>query len=452
MTFAALDSALTGPLFGAEAMRACFSDQSRLRAMLAAEAALAAAEAEVGLAPDALADAIRAIQPDRLDAAAIGQDTALAGVPSIPFVRAVQAQLPPELERSFHKGATTQDILDTALVLQLREALALVSADLSEILAGLSRLAARYRDTPCAGRTYGQHAAPVTFGYKAAVWLAGIAEAAERLPPVRARVLTASLAGPVGTLSGLGAAGPAVADGFARALGLGSAPIAWHTRRGRIAETGCWLAEVIGALAKLATDVAHLASTEVGEASEPQVPGRGGSSAMPHKRNPVSCTVILSAHAAAPALAATLLGAMAAADERPAGLWHAEWHALPTLFGLASGALHETKALATGLTIDPDRMSENLGLTRGLLFADAAAALLAETLGREAAHARVQHAAGQVRQTGRTLQAVLEGDPALRGIDFAPAFSLEPTIAAAGSWIGRATRDAARVQARLQDG
>ena len=449
MTFSALDSALTGPLFATEAMRACFSDEARLRAMLTAEAALAAAEAGVGLTPDDLAGAVQAVRPDRLDAAAIGRATARAGVPAIPFVRAVQALLPPGLERGFHKGATSQDILDTALALQLRDALALVGAALSDVLAGLSRLAERHRGTPCAGRTYGQHAAPVTFGYKAACWLAGVAEAAERLPAVRARVLVASLAGPVGTLAGLGAAGPEVADAFARALGLGSAPIAWHARRGRVAEAGCWLAEVVGALAKLATDVAHLASTEVGEVAEPYVPGRGGSSAMPHKRNPVSCTVILAAHAAAPALAATLLGAMAAAHERPAGPWHAEWHALPTLFGLASGALREAKALAEGMEVDAERMRANLDITRGLLFADAAAAALAGSLGREAAHARVAEAADAVRRTGQGLRAVLEGDPALRGIDLAPAFDLSPAVAAAGPWIDRAVREAARVRALL---
>ena len=211
-------------------------------------------------------------------------------VPTIPFVKAVQARLPPELERAFHKGATTQDVLDTALVLQLRDALALLAADLDAVLAGLAVLAQAHRTTPCAGRTYGQQAAPVTFGFKAAVWLAGIAEAAERLPEVRARVLAASLGGPVGTLAALGTGGPAVADAFARALDLAPVPIAWHARRGRIAEAGGWLAQLIGALAKLATDVAHLASTEVAEVAEPFQPGRGGSSAMPHKRNPVSCT------------------------------------------------------------------------------------------------------------------------------------------------------------------
>jgi 3-carboxy-cis,cis-muconate cycloisomerase len=363
-----------------------------------------------------------------------------AGVPTIPFVKAVQARLPPELERDFHKGATTQDILDTALVLQLREALALVEADLAAILDGLAGIARAHRDTPCIGRTYGQHAAPVTFGFKAAVWRAGVAEAAERLPEVRARLLVASLAGPVGTLAALRGHGPAVADRFAAELGLGTAPIAWHARRGRIAEAGCWLAQVIGALAKMATDIAHLASTEVAEVAEPYVPGRGGSTAMPHKRNPVSCTVILAAHAAAPGHAATLLAAMAAAHERPAGLWHAEWHALPSLFGLASGALREARALAEGLEIDPARMRRNLDATNGLLFADAAAGRLGAALGREAAHALVEHAAAEVRGTGMPLRAVLEADPAVRaaGVDLAPAFDLAPAIAAAGAWVDRA--------------
>ena len=369
-------------------------------------------------------------------------------MPTIPFVKAVQSRLPPDMERSFHKGATTQDILDTALVLQMRDAFSLVAAELAAILGGLSALAERHRQTPCVGRTYGQQAAPLTFGYKVAVWLAGVAEAAERLPEVRARALVASLAGPVGTLAALGAHGPAVLERFSRELGLGAPPIAWHARRARIAETGCWLAQLIGTLAKFATDISFLASTEVGEAAEPYVPGRGGSSAMPHKRNPVSCTVILAAHGAAPGHGATLLTAMAAAHERPAGLWHAEWHALPTLFGLASGALREARALAEGLEVDAARMLRNLDATHGLLFADAAAARLAASLGREAAHTLVEHAAGEVRRSSIPLREVLEADPAVRasGIDLAPAFALAPAIAAAGPWVDRAVRDAARVR------
>jgi 3-carboxy-cis,cis-muconate cycloisomerase len=452
MTFSALDSALLGPLFVADEMRECFSDLARLRAMLVAEAALARAEARLGLVPEELAAAIEAVPPGELDLAALGQRTVLSGVPTIPFVKAVQARLPPALERGFHKGATTQDILDTALVLQLRDALALVATDLDAILAGLSRLARAHRETPCVGRTYGQHAAPLTFGYKAAVWLAGIAEAAGRLPEIRARLLVASLSGPVGTLAGLGPQGPAVLAGFAAELGLGAAPIAWHARRGRMAEAGCWLAQLLGALGKMATDLAHLASTEVGEVAEPYVPGRGGSSAMPHKRNPVSCTVILAAHATAPGHAATLLQAMAAAHERPAGLWHAEWHALPSLFGLASGALREARGLAEGLEVDAARMQANLDITRELLFADAAAARLGPSLGREAAHGLVERAAAMVRDSGQPLSAVLAGLPEVReaGLDLSAAFTLDTAIGAAAAWVEPAIREAEAARAMLR--
>src|SRR3954469_19773623 len=413
MSFSALDSELVGTLFATDAMRAVFSDRARLAAMLRTEAALARAEARWGLAPEALAAAIEAIPAEDLDIAALGQGTALAGVPTIPFVKAVQARLPKELKRSFHKGATTQDIVDTALVLQMREGFSVIAADLFAIITALAALARQHRTTPCVGRTYGQHAAPVTFGYKAAVWCLGVAEVADQLPWLKSRALVATLAGPVGTLAGLGDKGPAVADAFAEELGLGAAPIAWHARRARMAEVGAWLAILIGALAKMAMDVAHLASTEVGEVAEPYVPGRGGSSAMPHKRNPVSSTVILAAHAAAPGHVTTLLAAMAALHERPPGLWHAEWHALGSLFGLASGALREARALAEGLEVDPERMRANLETTRGLLFADAVAARLAPKLGREAAHHLVEQAAETVRATGAPLRTVLTGAPAL---------------------------------------
>ena len=304
----------------------------------------------------------------------------------------------------------------------------------------LAILARTHRETPCVGRTYGQHAAPVTFGFKVAVWREGMVEAAAALPGVRDGLLAASLSGPVGTLAGLGARGPAVLEGFAAQLGLRADPLAWHARRFRVSGAGCWLAQVIGVLAKMATDVAHLASTEVGEVAEPYVPGRGGSSAMPHKRNPVSCTVILAAHGAAPGLAATLIGAMAAAHERPAGLWHAEWHALPTLFGLASGALAEARRLAEGLEVDTARMGATLDLTRGLLFADAVAARLGAALGREAAHRLVEHAAAAVRRNEGTLRDVLERDPQVvaAGIDLAAAFDLAPAVAAAAQWVDRA--------------
>ena len=452
MTFSPLDSELFGPLFATDAMRACFSDSAWIAGMLTVEAALARSQSWMRLAPDALGPAIEAMRPEDLDIAALGVQAGIAGVPTIPFVQAVQKRLPADLERYFHKGATTQDIIDTALVLRVRDALDLIACDLSAIIAGLSRMADRHRATACVGRSYGQHAAPISFGYKVAVWLTGIADVADRLPDLRTRVLVASLGGPAGTLASLGEDGPRVLHGMAQELGLGVTPLCWHTSRGRVAETGAWLVQLTGALAKMATDVVHLVSTEVGEAAEPPMPGRGGSSAMPHKRNPVGCTIILAAHTSAKGHLSALFEAMASAHERPAGLWHAEWTALPSLFGLVSGALREAKLLAEGLVVYPDRMRATIDLTRGLLFADAAAGRLGARLGREAAHRLVERAAEEVRQTGATLAEVLARDPAVQdsGIDLAKAFDLAPAVAAAARWVDPALQHAATIRERLE--
>lgn len=444
MAFSALDSALTGPLLATAEMRDVFSDRTRIAAMLRVEAALARAEARFGLVPEGLAPAIEAIRPEDVDFEAIGRATGIAGVPTIPFLEAVQALLPGELEPAFHRGATTQDILDTALVLQMREAFTLIGRDLVAILAGFDWLASEHRETPCAGRTYGQHAAPISFGAKVALWAAGIAETAGQLPALRRRVLAASLSGPVGTLSGLGHKGPAVAEAFADELGLAAPAATWHALRARIAESGAWLAILIGTLAKMAADVAHLASTEVAEVAEPYLPGRGGSSAMPHKRNPVAATVILAAHGAAGGLVTTLMGAMAAAHERPAGAWHAEWHALPQLFGLASGALREARRLAEGLEVDRGRMRANLEATGGLLFADAVAARLSATRGRAEAHRFVGDAAAQVRATGMPLRATLSAAGVPPDM-LEAAFDPEPALAAAAGLTNRALAEVRRV-------
>jgi 3-carboxy-cis,cis-muconate cycloisomerase len=440
MTFSALDSELLGPLFATDAMRGVFSDRARVANMLHAEAALARAQAELGLAPQELAAAIEAISPDDLDIAALGRDTAIAGVPTIPFIKAVREKLPKDLERAFHKGATTQDIIDTALVLQMRDGLQLIEGDLARVIKGLVQLARKYRATPCVGRTYGQHAVPLTFGYKAAVWATGIADSAAELPALRARVLAVSLGGPVGTLASFGDKGPALLEAFARELDLAAPPIAWHALRGRMAATGTWIAITIGTLAKMASDVVHLMSSEVGEVSEPHMPGRGGSSAMPHKRNPVSSTVIIAAHAAAAGHVTTLLSAMAVSHERPPGLWHAEWHALPQLFGLASGALREAVAIAAGLIADTGRMRRNLDVTQGLLFSDAAASALAARYGRGEAHHLIEAAAGKARDEGKHLRDILLADPKLNhGRDaIERAFDLAPFVDAAALWTDRA--------------
>jgi 3-carboxy-cis,cis-muconate cycloisomerase len=448
MSFSVLDSELTGPLFSTGAMREVFADRQRLAAMLRVEAALARAQAQFGLVPSGLAEVIAAIDPESLDIPALGRATANAGVPVIPFVKAVQARLPGDLEAHFHKGATTQDILDTALALQMGQAFALLADDVQKTIEGLVRLAQKHRTTPCVGRTYGQHAAPLSFGYKIAVWLNGIAEIAAELPRIRERALVVSLGGPVGTLSGLGEAAIPTLEAVAAELHLGVPTIAWHSQRSRVVEAGLWLAMLLGALAKMALDIAHLASTEVGEVAEPHVAGRGGSSAMPHKRNPVSATVILAAHAAAGPFGGQLLAAMAATHERPFGTWHAEWNALPQLFGFAAGALAEARRLAEGLEVDTARMQTNLDATHGLLFADAVASHLARSLGRQAAHDLVERAADRVRHAGQSLREVLweNGElsrEAQQAID--AAFDLGPPLAAAARFVDRALAQAAAV-------
>ncbi|SDB40929.1 class-II fumarase/aspartase family protein [Bauldia litoralis] len=450
MTFSALDSAITGPLFATDAMRAVFSDRAKVSAMLRTEAALARIEAKHGFVAKALAPAIDRISPDDLDLADLGRETETTGVPVIPFVKAVQARLPAKLRADFHFATTTQDIADTALVLQMSDGLDLIATDLRAILADLSRLATRYRTTPCAGRTYGQHAAPVTFGHVAAIWLAGIADVAGGLPALRQRALAVSLGGPVGTLADLGDKADKVIAGVARELGLAAPVATWHVTRGRMVETGVWIATLIGALAKMAEDVARLAATEVGEVAEPHAAGRGGSSAMPHKRNPVSATVILAAHAAAKSQVVTLLDAMAAEHQRPVGLWHAEWHALPQLFGLASGALREARSLAAGLTVDKARMAKNLDITGGMLMAGAVAAALAPSLGREAAHRLVETAASAARDSGRSFRDIVIGDSPAKARPVAEAaFDIGPAVAAASAGVSPIVAEAKTIRARL---
>lgn len=431
MAFSPLDSQLLSGLVTTPAMAAVFSDRATLAAMLRVEAALARAQAGVGLVPADLADAIGAIKAESFDIEALGRATALSGVLPIPFVKALQAKLPKDLEKAVHFGATTQDISDSVLALQMRDGLALLAADLLAILNALSALAARHAQTPCIGRTYGQHAAPVSFGFKVAVWAAGVAEVAGRLPDIRAEACRAQLGGPVGTLGALGDRADAVVDAFAEALGLGRPVIAWHARRANVAAAGQWLALLCGALAKMAGDIAHLASTEVGEVAEPHVPGRGGSSAMPHKRNPVAATVILANAQAAGAHATSLVASLPAAHERPPGAWHAEWHSLASLFGLAAGACLHARTLAEGLVIDTGAMARNIDATKGLVFADAASAALAPKIGRAEAHAAIEAAATRARAGGTTLRAALAGlldGPALDAI-----FDPRPAVAAAAA-------------------
>lgn len=452
MSFSPLDSALTGPLFVTPAMRAAFGDTAQLAAMLAFETALARAQADSGIADPALGEALAAITPADFDRAALGAETALAGVPVIPFVAHLRALLPPACARDLHKGATTQDVLDTSLALQIRDGLKVLAPDLRGLIEALHLRAQEHAHSSCAGRTYGQHAAPVTFGFKLAIWLAGICDAIDALDDARSQALRLSLAGPVGTLSGMGSPDQAFAirARMAETLGLTDTPLPWHARRGGLMRLADALRQLLTALAHMAGDLAHLASTEVGEIAEPHQPGRGGSSAMPHKRNPVSCTVILAAQAQARGLAGAFEEAAIGAHERPAGAWHGEWHVLPTLLGLASGALREARVLAEGMEIDVARMRANIDRMRGLLFADAASALLARDMGAAEAKAAVTRAADRVRAEQIDLIDALSEETGHERADLVPAFSLDPAITAAAAHVPLLEAPVARARGQIE--
>jgi 3-carboxy-cis,cis-muconate cycloisomerase len=314
-----------------------------------------------------------------------------------------------EAGRYVHWGATTQDIMDTAVVLQIRDALALIDADLAELRDILVRLARRYRDTPMAGRTHLQQALPITFGYKAAVWLSMFDRHAGRLAQLRPRVLVGQLAGAAGTLASLGDRGLEVQQALMEELGLGVPAATWHVARDGLAEAVGFLGLLTGSLGKVAYDVMLMASTEVGEVREPFVAGRGASSTMPQKRNPISSELIVAAAKAVRNHAGLMLDAMVQDHERATGPWHAEWIALPESFVLTAGALQQAKFMLGGLVVDEARMRSNLGMTAGLIVAEAVMMGLAPHLGRNAAHDVVYAACRIVERNGGRLADVLAG-------------------------------------------
>jgi 3-carboxy-cis,cis-muconate cycloisomerase len=405
------DSAIFRDVFAAPAMRAAFSDEAAVRRWVEVEVALAAAEARVGVIPREAAEAIRrGARPDAIDLARLKAETDLVGYPIVGVVHQLAKQAG-EAGRYVHWGATTQDIMDTAAVLQVREALALVEADLAAIDAALAGLADRHRRTVMAGRTHLQHALPVTFGYKAAVWLAAARRHRRRLAELRPRVLVGQFAGAAGTLASLGDKGLAVHDALMDELGLGRPSAPWHVARDGLAETVSFLGLVTGSLAKIATDVMLLMQTEVAEAFEPFMQGRGSSSTMPQKRNPISCELIVAAARIVRGSVGLMLDAMLADHERATGPWHLEWVAVPEAFLAASGALGQARFMLEGLIVDAGRMRRNLDLTGGLIVAEAVMMALARHTGRGVAHDLVYGACRSALDRGATLLAELERVP-----------------------------------------
>jgi 3-carboxy-cis,cis-muconate cycloisomerase len=405
-------SAIFRDEFGTPGMRAVFCDESYVRHCVAVEVALARAEAKVGVIPAAAAEAIaRNATADGLDLALLKTDTDNVGYPIVGIVHQLQTQCG-EAGRYLHWGATTQDIMDNAVVLQMRDGFAIIERDLADLDAILTSLARRHRDTVMAGRTHLQQALPTTFGLKAAVWLSMVRRHRERLDQLRPRVLVGQFGGAAGTLASLGEKGLAVADALIDELGLGRPAIVWHVARDGMAEAAGFLALVAASLAKIATDVMLMMQTEVGEAFEPFAPGRGSSSTMPQKRNPISCELIVACAKSVRQNAGLMLDAVAADHERATGPWHLEWIALPEAFLATAGALHQARFMLGGLVVDADRMRRNLDITDGLIVAEAVMMALAPHTGRGPAHDLVYGACRAALDTGTPLleQLVVLGD------------------------------------------
>jgi 3-carboxy-cis,cis-muconate cycloisomerase len=410
----ALGSRLYRDLFGTPAMRAVFDEAALVAAWLRVEAALARAEAAAGLIPAEVVPAIAAAcSLERIDLAALKQGTELVGYPILPLVRQIARAAGEPAGGYVHWGATTQDIMDTATALQVAAARRLLDADLAAVIARLAELAAAHRATPLAGRTHGQQALPVTLGYKFAVLIAELRRHRARLAAAGARAELVEFAGAAGTLASVGAAGLVVQQHLAAELGLGVPPIAWHTSRDGLAEFVAVLGLIGATLAKLAHEVALLQRTEIGELEEGFVPGRGGSSTMPQKRNPITCETIIGANAHLRQLVPVMLDAMLHDGERATGPWHAEWLALPEACLLAHGIVVRARELLAGLVVRPAAMRRNLALTRGLLNAEAVMMALAPALGRQAAHDAVYAAAMRAIAADRPLREEALADPVI---------------------------------------
>ena len=411
--------ALLDPLFGSAAMDEVFSDAARLQCMLDFEAALAHAEARCGIIPPAAAQAIASkCKAELIDTNALAAATAISLNPAIPLVKQLTtlvAKDDPEAARFVHWGATSQDANDTGLVLQMRQGFDILEADLAALCIGLTELAQKHRSTPIAGRTLMQHALPTTFGVKVAAWLDAMNRHRERFAETGARVLVLQFGGAVGTLAALRERGLQVAEALAAELRLGLPALPWHTQRDRVAEAATTLGLCTGTLGKVARDISLHMQTEIAEVFEPAGEGRGGSSTMPHKRNPVSAAVVLSAATRVPGLVGTMLSAMVQEDERGLGNWHAEWETLPEIFRLTAGALHQMAVIVPHLEIDAARMRRNLDATQGLIFAEAVTMAMGKHIGKSATHTLLEAASRQARESGKHLREVLAQNRAVTG-------------------------------------
>ena len=408
-------SPLLAPMLSSAAMRTVCDDLAYLQHMLDFEAALARAEAATGVIPAAAAGPIEhACKAKGFDLAALAEAATKSGNLAIPLVKAltaVVARTDPEAARYVHWGATSQDVIDTAAMLMLRAGVDALLSDLDRAIAGFARLALEHRHTAMVGRTWLQHALPIPFGLKLAEYAAALNRSRTRLRRLRGEAPVLQFGGAAGTLAALGDHGLRVAERLARELGLPLPDAPWHTHRDRFAEAASVLTIIAGTCGKIARDVSLMMQTDVGEAFEPAGEGRGGSSTMPHKRNPVAAANALAAATMAPGLAATMFAAQVQDHERSAGPWHAEWPTLPSLLLVTSGGLAAIVDIAEGLEVDAARMRANLDTTNGLIMAESVTFALAEKLGKSEAHHLVEAASKKAVAEKKALRDVLAGDP-----------------------------------------
>jgi len=441
---------LLDALFRYDALDKLFSDEARLQGMLDFEAALARAEARCGIVPESQAQTIAGkCRAGNFDLSAIARDAALAGNLAIPLVKKLTelvAHQDKDAARFVHWGATSQDAIDTGCILQVRGAFDLIDQDLERLTGTLVTLAETHRGTPVVARTWLQQALPTTFGFIVAGWLDAVSRHRARLAEIKPRVLTLQFGGAVGTLAALGGRGPEVAKALADDLHLSLPPIPWHTHRDRTAELATALGLCTGTLGKIARDISLHTQTEIAELSEPFVEGRGGSSTMPHKRNPVTCAVVLSAATRIPGLVTSLLSAMLQEEQRGLGGWHAEWETLPDIICLSGGALHHLAEMLPGLEVDTQRMRHNLELTNGLIFAEAVTMALGDRMGKMPAHLLVEAACKRAREQKRYLKDILREESGLRGhltpADLESLFDVRNYLGSAEEFVRRVVAEA----------
>ena len=410
-----IDSAIFQGIFSTDEMRSVWSDENRTQCYLDIEAALAKVQGKLGIIPQEAADEIVGhCRLDQIDMVELRRQTERIGYPIIAVVNQLNELCRDGLGEYCHWGATTQDVTDTATVLQIREALDLVDGELTAISAGLARLAREHRDTPVIGRSNLQQAIPVTFGYKMAGLLSAIERHRERLAQLKPRVLVGEFGGACGTLASIEAHAMENQAALMQELGLGQPLIAWHTVRDTIAEVGCFLGLVGGTLGKISMDVKLMMQTEVEEVFEPFAPGRGSSSTMPQKRNPISSCYVHGAISVVRQHAAALMDAMVADHERSTGPWEIEWIVLPEAFCLTAGALKQARFILEGLEVDPRRMRRNIDITDGLVMSEAVMMGLGRHLGREFAHDLVYDLCRQAVREDKPLIDLLAAHPEIR--------------------------------------